>query len=87
MQGLMMETPLLISSLIQHAGRYHTGTEIVTRMVEGPIHRYTYGEAHARSRKLAIGSMARDSTQRVAAGFGSFEHPGLGLARGPQAAH
>jgi fatty-acyl-CoA synthase len=53
MQGLMMETPMLISSLIQHAGRYHADTEIVTRTVEGPIHRQTYGDAHRRSRQLA----------------------------------
>ncbi len=53
MQGLMMETPLLISSLIEHAGQFHADTEIVTRTVEGPIHRYDYGQAHSRSRKLA----------------------------------
>ena len=54
MQGLMMETPLLISSLIEHAGGYHADTEIVTRTVEGPpIHRHTYRDAHGRSRKLA----------------------------------
>ena len=53
MQGLMMDMPLLISSLIQHADRYHGDTEIVSRTVEGPIHRYTYRDAHARSRKLA----------------------------------
>ncbi len=53
MNGLMMEMPLLISSLIQHADRYHGDREIVTRTVEGPIHRYTYRQAHARSRRLA----------------------------------
>ena len=53
MQGLMMDMPLLISSLIQHADRYHGDTEIVSRTVEGPIHRYTYRDAHTRSRKLA----------------------------------
>jgi acyl-CoA synthetase (AMP-forming)/AMP-acid ligase II len=53
MQGLMMEVPLLISSLIRHADRYHGDAEIVSRTVEGPIHRYTYRDAHARSRRLA----------------------------------
>ena len=53
MQGLMMEVPLLISSLIRHADRYHGDAEIVSRTVEGPIHRYTYRDAHARSRQLA----------------------------------
>ena len=49
----MMDIPLLISSLIEYADRYHGDTEIVTRTVEGPIHRYNYSEAHGRSKKLA----------------------------------
>ena len=54
MNGLMMELPLLISSLIRHADRHHGNTEIVSRRVEGDyIHRYTYREAHTRSRRLA----------------------------------
>ncbi len=54
LQGLMMDVPLLISSLLVHADRYHGDTEIVSRKVEdGSIHRYTYSEAHRRSRKLA----------------------------------
>jgi acyl-CoA synthetase (AMP-forming)/AMP-acid ligase II len=54
MQGLMMDQPLLVSSLIRHADRHHGATEIVTKTVEtGAVHRYTYREAHARSRRLA----------------------------------
>jgi fatty-acyl-CoA synthase len=53
MQGLMMEVPLLISGLIRHADRNHGDTEIVSRTVEGGIHRYTYRDAHTRSRRLA----------------------------------
>jgi len=53
MQGLMMDVPLMISSLIRHADRYHGDTEIVSRTVEGPIHRYTYRDAHGRARCLA----------------------------------
>jgi fatty-acyl-CoA synthase len=53
MNGLMMETPLLVSSLIRHADRHHGHAEIVSRRVEGDIHRYTYRDAHARTRKLA----------------------------------
>ena len=53
MLGRMMDIPLLISSLIMHADRHHGDTEIVTRTVEGPIHRYTYRDAHLRSRQLA----------------------------------
>jgi fatty-acyl-CoA synthase len=49
----MMDWPLLISSLIRHADLCHGDGEIVSRTVEGPIHRYTYREAHRRARKLA----------------------------------
>jgi 3-(methylthio)propionyl---CoA ligase len=53
MNGLMMETPLLVSSLIRHADRHHGAAAIVSRRVEGDIHRYTYRDAHARTRRLA----------------------------------
>ncbi|MCK7493877.1 MAG: hypothetical protein MZW92_23220 [Comamonadaceae bacterium] len=44
MNGLMMQQPLLISSLLVHAERHHGEREIVSRRVEGDIHRYTYRE-------------------------------------------
>jgi acyl-CoA synthetase (AMP-forming)/AMP-acid ligase II len=53
MRGLMMDRPLLISQLIEFAAEYHNTTEIVSRTIEGPIHRYTYADAAARARKLA----------------------------------
>jgi 3-(methylthio)propionyl---CoA ligase len=53
MKGLMQNQPLLLSSLLRHADRFHAGTEIVSRTVQGPIHRYGYGEAARRTRKLA----------------------------------
>ncbi len=53
MLGNMQEGQLLISGLIEHAETYHTNTEIVSRTVEGPIHRYTLKDAADRSRKLA----------------------------------
>ena len=51
--GLIMDKPLMISSIIEHAARYHTATEIVARTIEGGLHRYTYGQAHNRIRQLA----------------------------------
>ena len=53
MHGLMMETPLLITSIIRFAAQYHGGTEIVSRTVEGPIHRYTYADSYGRVCRLA----------------------------------
>jgi acyl-CoA synthetase (AMP-forming)/AMP-acid ligase II len=49
----MQNQPLLLSSLLQHADRFHGSTEIVSRTVEGPIHRYAYKDAARRTRKLA----------------------------------
>jgi acyl-CoA synthetase (AMP-forming)/AMP-acid ligase II len=53
MLGLMSERPLLISSILAHAATWHGDTEIVSRTVEGPIHRYTYAEAERRAKRLA----------------------------------
>jgi fatty-acyl-CoA synthase len=53
MQGLMMDRPLLVSGLIEHAERFHGGTEIVSKTVEGAVHRYGYRDAHARAKRVA----------------------------------
>ncbi len=53
MRGLMMDRPLLISSLLDHAVSYHGGVEIISRSTEGPIHRYTYADAGLRAKQLA----------------------------------
>ena len=53
MLGLMQDRPLLISQIIDFAGRYYPDVEIVTRTVEGPIHRYGYKDAAKRAKQLA----------------------------------
>jgi acyl-CoA synthetase (AMP-forming)/AMP-acid ligase II len=53
MLGNMMQRPLLVSSLLEHAERHHGDQQIVSRRVEGDIHRTTYGELAARSRRMA----------------------------------
>ncbi|MEL4181294.1 3-(methylthio)propionyl-CoA ligase [Roseateles sp. PN1] len=53
LMGQMMAMPLLISSLIKHAARHAGETEIVSKRVEGDIHRYTWASAERRSRQLA----------------------------------
>ncbi|WP_213360298.1 3-(methylthio)propionyl-CoA ligase [Brachymonas denitrificans] len=53
MLGLMQNQPLLQSSLIEFAAANHGDTEIVSRRVEGDIHRYTWADAARRSRQLA----------------------------------
>jgi 3-(methylthio)propionyl---CoA ligase len=53
LMGQMMSQPLLTSGVIRHADRYHGNQEIVTRQVEGGIHRYTYHDCHQRCRRMA----------------------------------
>ena len=53
LRGLIMEMPLLISSLIEHADNYHGDTEIVSKLTDGTEHRCTYRSIHHRMRKLA----------------------------------
>ncbi|MCW5749834.1 MAG: long-chain fatty acid--CoA ligase [Alphaproteobacteria bacterium] len=53
MRGLMMDTPLLVSAMIEHAASVHGDMEIVARTIEGGLHRYSYAEAALRCRRLA----------------------------------
>ena len=64
MRGLMMDRPLMIGALIQYAAEYHGDAEIVSRTVEGPIHRYTYVDAERRAKQLA------KALKRLGVGFG-----------------
>jgi acyl-CoA synthetase (AMP-forming)/AMP-acid ligase II len=51
--GRMMNLPLQVSSLIRHAARHAADAEIVSKRVEGDIHRTTWARLELRSRKLA----------------------------------
>ncbi|WBY01993.1 3-(methylthio)propionyl-CoA ligase [Ramlibacter tataouinensis] len=53
MLGLMQSQPLLISSLIEFADRHQGDGEIVSRRVEGDIHRYTWRDVARRARQVA----------------------------------
>ena len=53
MQSNMMNRPLLVSGIIEHAVNNHPDTEIVSRRCEGDIHRYTIAESASRAKQLA----------------------------------
>ena len=53
MLGLMQDWPLLCHRMIDHAATIHGDREVVTRSVEGPIHRTTYRAVRARALKVA----------------------------------
>jgi acyl-CoA synthetase (AMP-forming)/AMP-acid ligase II len=68
MNGQMMQQPLLISTLLTHAERHHGEQQVVSRRVEGDLHRTTYRELAARSRRMAnaIAAMGVRFGDRVA---------------------
>ncbi len=53
MQGLMQDFPLVVPRLLSYAESFHGATEIVSRRLEGDIHRYTFADLARRSRQLA----------------------------------
>ena len=53
MLGLMQEWPLLCHRIIEHAAQVHGHQEVVTRSVEGPIHRTNYRDIHQRALKVS----------------------------------
>ena len=68
MRGLMMDRPLLISSLLRHAEQNHATQEVVSRRVEGDIHRYTFRDLAVRARRMAnaLASLGVEPGDRVA---------------------
>ena len=68
MLGLMQDQPLLISSLIEFADKHHGDGEVVSRRVEGDIHRYTWSDVARRSRQVAnaLDGMKLGFSDRVA---------------------
>ena len=53
MRGLMQEWPLLVHTFIDHANIHHGEREIVTRRVEGDIHRTNYSEIYSRAKRFS----------------------------------
>ena len=53
MLGLMQDWPLTVDKILDHAKNWHPHREVVTRSVEGPIVRTTYGEIHGRAKRVS----------------------------------
>ena len=68
MLGQMMQQPLLVSSFLTHAERHHSEQQVVSRRVEGDIHRLSYKELAARARRVAkaLAALGLKSGERVA---------------------
>jgi fatty-acyl-CoA synthase len=68
LQGQMMDQPLLISGILEFAARHYGDTEIVSRRIEGDLHRYTYRDCARRARQLAnaLGALGIGMGERIA---------------------
>jgi acyl-CoA synthetase (AMP-forming)/AMP-acid ligase II len=68
MRGLMMERPLLISGLLEHAAAVHGDREVVSYAPEEPVHRGCYRATAERVRQLAgaLRTLGVGSGDRVA---------------------
>ncbi len=69
--ALMMDRPLLISGVIEHAAAQFGGVPVVSRETHGPLYRYTYAECAARARRFAgalgeLGLRAGDAVATLA---------------------
>jgi fatty-acyl-CoA synthase len=59
MRGLMQDFPLLVHQVLDHAARWHGQTTILSRSVEGPLHRTDYATLNRRARALASAAERR----------------------------
>ena len=68
MPGLMTRDELSIASLLKHAERHHGDQWVVSRRVEGDLHRYTYRDLARRSRQLAkaLAALGTRENDRIA---------------------
>jgi fatty-acyl-CoA synthase len=58
MLGLMQHWPLTLDKILNHAQQWHGGREVISRSVEGPIVRTTYGQIHSRAKRLSNALLA-----------------------------
>ena len=68
MRGLMMDTPLLVSSIAEHAEKFHPEREIVSVTMDNPLHRCTIADVMTRARQLgaALAKLGLEQGDRVA---------------------
>ncbi|MBO0709999.1 MAG: long-chain-fatty-acid--CoA ligase [Acetobacteraceae bacterium] len=77
MLGMMQQRPLLLSSLIEHADRYHGDRAIVSRLADGTMHRSNYRAVAERARRIGnvLGHLGVRHGDRVATlAWNSYRH-------------
>ena len=53
LRGMMMDRPLLVSSVIDYAAEVFPQVQVISNTVEGGVHRYGYADARERIGRLA----------------------------------
>lgn len=68
MLGQMMSEPMLISSLVKHAGTYHSDRDIISVETDGSVTKTNWKNVEQRSRKLAsaLGKLGLKAGDRAA---------------------
>lgn len=77
MLAQMMQEPLLLASVLKHAETYHADEEVVSRLPNGVLHRYTYRDLGQRARQVAgaLLSLGIAAGERVATlAWNSYRH-------------
>src|SRR5574337_1040942 len=83
MHGLMMQDQLTIDRLLVRAQALYARTEVVSRLADGSIHRYTYADFHRRTLRLmdSLRRLGIKPGDRVASfAWNSYRHLELYLA-------
>ena len=77
MQGLMMDYPLTIDRILEHANRMSPRKQISTKLPDGSMHRYTYVDLYDRVKRLAnvLGNLGVQPGDRVGTfAWNNYQH-------------
>ena len=77
MQGLMMDYPLTMERILEHANRLYPRKRITTELPDGNVHRSTWADVHSRSKRLAsaLGGLGIEPGDRVGTfAWNNYQH-------------
>ncbi len=77
LQGLMMDYPLTVDRILEHANRMYPQKRITTKQPDGSLHRYTYANLYTRVKRLAnvLAELEVETGDRVATfAWNNYQH-------------
>ncbi len=75
--GLMMDYPLTIDRILEHANKLYSDKKIFTKLADGSFHQYTYADLYKRSKRLGnvLQKLGIESGDRVATfSWNNYQH-------------